>query len=48
MSQNIVLDKSLDFAGQIVQFSERLRKQKHLEIRSQVLRSGTSIGANIF
>ncbi|MHC4073060.1 MAG: four helix bundle protein [Planctomycetota bacterium] len=42
-----MLKKSYDFALEIIKFCAQLRNQKHFEISSQLLRSGTSIGANI-
>ena len=47
MAESIVKQKSYDFALQIIKFCTRLRSQNHFEISSQLLRSGTSIGANI-
>ena len=44
---NVVLDKSFDFAVKIVKLSGYVREQKQFELASQILRSGTSIGANI-
>jgi four helix bundle protein len=45
--KNIVLNKSFDFALQIIEFSELLNENKKFIISKQILRSGTSIGANI-
>ena len=43
-----LLDKSLDFATQIVLFYEEFSKlKKDTTIAKQLLRSATSIGANI-
>ena len=48
MERGTVREKSLDFAVRIVRLSKYLNKQKHeYVIANQVLRSGTSIGANI-
>ncbi|RLD75998.1 MAG: four helix bundle protein [Bacteroidetes bacterium] len=47
MAQSIVKQKSYDFALKIIKFCAMLRNQKHFEISSQLLRSGTSIGANV-
>ncbi len=45
--ENVLLDKSLAFAGRIVKLSQYLVKEKkEFVISKQVLRSGTSIGAN--
>ena len=48
MSANsILLEKSLKFAARIVKLNQYLIKQKHETIISkQIIRSGTSIGAN--
>jgi len=46
---NVVLDKSLDFAVRCVRFYNYLREEKHEFVLSkQIVRCGTSIGANIF
>jgi len=45
--ENIILNKSFDFALKIIEFSELLEAQKKYVIGKQVLRSGTSIGANV-
>jgi four helix bundle protein len=46
--QNIVLEKSYAFGLRIIKLYMHLRKQKvERELLLQVLRSGTSIGANI-
>lgn len=47
MSKSIVKQKSYEFALQIIQFCAKLRNERHYELSSQLLRSGTSIGANI-
>ncbi|MGN0526836.1 MAG: four helix bundle protein [Acutalibacteraceae bacterium] len=45
---NILMKKSLDFAVRIVNMSNYVKKEKHEKSMSeQVLRSATSIGANI-
>jgi four helix bundle protein len=44
---NIVKDKSFGFALKIIELSTSLKKGNNFEIASQILRSGTSIGANI-
>ena len=48
MAQNsILLDKSLRFAARIVKLQQYLSRQKRETVISkQILRSGTSIGAN--
>ena len=47
MAESIIKHKSYDFALQIIKLCGRLRNAKHFEISSQLLRSGTSIGANV-
>ena len=45
--RNILLEKSLHFAARIVKLYQYLSKEKHESIISkQLIRSGTSIGAN--
>ncbi len=45
--KNVILEKSFDFALNIIAYSELLEKNRKYVIAKQVLRSGTSIGANI-
>ena len=46
--ENAVQEKSLQFAVRIVKLCRIIRNEKHeYELASQLLRSGTSIGANI-
>jgi four helix bundle protein len=48
MKENVILDKSFHFAIRIVQLSRWLREEKNEFVLSkQVLRSGTSVGANV-
>lgn len=47
MKENIILSKSFEFSKLIIRFCLSLKEQKHFELSSQLLRSGTSIGANI-
>lgn len=47
MAENIVERKSFDFALQIIGLYKRLVDEKGYIISKQILRSGTSIGANI-
>ena len=48
MNNNIVLDKSLEFAVRVVKLYKHLcTDQKEYLLSKQLLRSGTSIGANI-
>ena len=48
MKENILIDKSIDFGARIVKLYRYLVKTRHENVLSkQILRSGTSIGANI-
>ncbi len=48
MRENILIDKSIDFGARIVKLHRYLVKAKRETVLSkQILRSGTSIGANI-
>jgi four helix bundle protein len=44
---SVVLKKSFEFAVKIVRFTSQLNHEKHFILSRQLLRSGTSIGANI-
>lgn len=46
-SGNAVVDKSFYFACDIVIYTEKLKEKRFFEIANQLLKSGTSIGANI-
>ena len=45
--ENIVVKKAIEFALEIIVFCELLEKSKKYVIAKQLLKSGTSIGANI-
>jgi four helix bundle protein len=45
--KNIIKDKSFVFAVEIVYLCKILTEKKEFELSKQLLRSGTSIGANI-
>ena len=45
--ENIVVSKSVSFAIDIIAFCETLESMKRFVIANQLLKSGTSIGANI-
>ena len=48
MKENILIDKSIDFAARIIKLRKFLEeKQKEHIIAKQIIRSGTSVGANI-
>lgn len=43
---NLIKDKTYEFALNIIQLYQRLRRQKEFVLSKQLLSSGTSIGAN--
>jgi four helix bundle protein len=45
--RNEILELSFEFAVDIIRFSELLEEQKKYVIAKQLLKSGTSIGANV-
>ncbi|MBO2523777.1 MAG: four helix bundle protein [Bacteroidetes bacterium] len=45
--ENKIIDLSIEFALEIIKFCEKLDKLNKFVISKQLLRSGTSIGANI-
>lgn len=47
MSKNIVLEKSFDFGLDIIKLYLKLKNEKEYILSSQLVRSATSIGANI-
>ncbi|MBO5078619.1 MAG: four helix bundle protein [Oscillospiraceae bacterium] len=48
MSYNAIVEKSFDFAVRIVNLAKHLRNgQKEYTLSKQILRCGTSIGANV-
>ena len=47
MKESILQEKSLQFGVRMVKFAERLEIVNKRIIANQILRSGTSIGANI-
>ena len=48
MNENVLIDKSVSFAARIVKLNKYLVKEKKgYVISKQIVRSGTSIGANI-
>ena len=48
MRENLLIDKSIAFAARIIELHKYLiRTQKETIISKQIVRSGTSIGANI-
>ena len=47
ISDNLILNLSFNFSLDIIAFSELLEEKKKYVVARQLLRSGTSIGANI-
>ena len=45
---NIIVDKTIDFSLAIISYCEKLEGIKKYVIARQLLKSGTSIGANVF
>jgi four helix bundle protein len=45
--ENIILNKSIDFSLDIISYCEILEEKRKYVIANQLLKSGTSIGANI-
>jgi len=45
--ENLILNLSLEFALEIIDFTELLEEKKRYVIARQLLKSGTSIGANV-
>jgi len=46
LQDNLIIDKTFQFAVQILRISQVLQEQKHFILSNQLLRCGTSIGAN--
>lgn len=47
MKKNVIKEKSYKFALKIIQLSQKLNQSKQFVIAKQILKSGTSIGANV-
>ncbi|GAB1856810.1 hypothetical protein MHTCC0001_16460 [Flavobacteriaceae bacterium MHTCC 0001] len=45
--KNVILDTSFQFALKVIEYTELLETKRKYVISKQLLRSGTSIGANI-
>ncbi|WP_206540705.1 four helix bundle protein [Kordia jejudonensis] len=45
--KNVVVEKSIEVALEIIEYCEKLEVHKKFVIANQLLKSGTSIGANI-
>ena len=48
MRDNIIMDSSFDFALKMLDLYKQLTKEKEYIISKQLLKSSTSIGANVF
>lgn len=46
-SNNLIVDLTLNFALKIIEYTELLEENKKFVIARQLLKSGTSIGANV-
>ncbi len=46
-NQNIIVQLTFEFSIEVIQFCETLEEQRKYIIANQLLKSGTSIGANI-
>ena len=46
--ENLIVKKTFDFALDVIDYSETLRALHKYEMSSQLFRSGTSIGANVW
>ncbi|HQE34253.1 MAG TPA: four helix bundle protein [Flavobacterium alvei] len=45
--ENIIVSKTIDFSLEIISFCEILEQNRKFVIANQLLKSGTSIGANV-
>lgn len=45
--ENIIVNKTFDFALNIIEFAEELYNAKKYPLANQIFKSGTSIGANV-
>ena len=45
--ENVIVQKTFQFALQVIQYTEGLRALRKFDMASQLFRSGTSIGANV-
>jgi four helix bundle protein len=44
---NIIVEKTLEFALQIIEYTELLESKRKFVVANQLLKSGTSVGANV-
>lgn len=47
MKENLIQEKSFDFALQIIELYQKMKNSREYVLSRQVLRCGTSIGANV-
>ena len=47
MKDNLIANKTFDFALTIIELYMQLKKENEFIISKQIIRSGTSIGANV-
>jgi len=47
ITENIILKKTIEFSLAVIEYTELLQAQKRFVIAQQLLKSGTSIGANV-
>lgn len=47
-AQNLIIDRTLEFSLHLIKFCQTLDEQRKFIVSNQLLRSGTSIGANVF
>ncbi len=45
--ENVILTKTINFSLEIIKYVEQLEEKKKFVIANQLLKSGTSIGANV-
>ena len=46
-SKNLILETSFNLAVEILKFTDTLKESREFEIANQIMRSGTSVGANV-
>lgn len=45
--ENVIVSKTFDFALKVIELAELLESKRKFDIAKQILKSGTSIGANV-
>jgi four helix bundle protein len=46
--KNVIVDKTIEFSLAVIKYRERLEQDRKFVVAKQLLRSATSIGANVF